>query len=78
MKSGTGKLWGFYFCLLMVLWLFYAPVTASSFTLGLGGFNKTIPGPDLFSPVTDNIDLKERVYLEFKWRALILCQYAHI
>lgn len=33
-----------------------------------GNFNQSFPGPDLFYPVTDNIDLKGSGYLEFKWR----------
>jgi hypothetical protein len=33
-----------------------------------GGFNQSLPAPELFYPITDDIDLKGEAYLEFKWR----------
>lgn len=56
------------FFLLVALALFYGPSLSSTLTFGLGGFSQSFPGPDLFSPVTDDIDLSGEDHLEFKWR----------
>ena len=48
--------------------MFCAPLEATNLTFGSGGFNQAFPGPDLFSPITDDIDLSGKEYLEFKWR----------
>ena len=39
----------------------------SSFGLDQDMYGENYPGPRLFYPVTDDIDLKGEAYLEFKW-----------
>ncbi len=41
---------------------------ASNEGFSIGGFHQSFPGPYLFSPVTENIDLSKKDCLEFKWR----------
>jgi len=68
MKSYIGKLCRVCFCLLIAVTAFCQFLLASNLSFDIGGFNRSFPGPDLFYPITDDIDLKGSAYLEFKWR----------
>ena len=41
---------------------------ASNVNLNSGILGQSFPGPELFYPLTKDIDLKGGMYLEFKWR----------
>ena len=56
------------FCLLVGISFLCQFSRAASLSTDLGGLNQSFPGPELFYPVTDNVDLKGVLYLEFKWR----------
>lgn len=62
------------FWIIALLFLFFhlgfilSFASASDIGFQAGSFNQSFPGPDLFYPVTDDIDLKGSRYLEFKWR----------
>ena len=63
------KLWGrVCFCLLVGVSVFCPFSRAANLSFEVGGLNQSFPGPELFSPITDDIDLKGEPYLEFKWR----------
>ncbi len=57
-----------YFCLVVGIILFCPLAQAANLSVDIGGLNQSFPGPDLFYPITDNIDLQGKAYLEFKWR----------
>ena len=63
------KLWSIVcFCLLAVTSVFCPLSRAANLSFNVGGLSQSFPGPDLFYPIADNIDLKGGPYLEFKWR----------
>lgn len=69
MKRFNIKFWSsFCFCIFAFIFVFHLFSNASNMSFEIGGTNQSFPGPDLFYPVTDDIDLKGGPYLEFKWR----------
>jgi hypothetical protein len=56
------------FCLLAGIFIFSRFSSAENLGFESGGLSQSFPGPELFYPITDDIDLKGKSYLEFKWR----------
>jgi len=57
-----------FFCLLAGSPILCSSSRADNLSFAAGGPNQSFSGPDLFYPITDDIDLKGKPYLEFKWR----------
>jgi hypothetical protein len=58
----------FIICFISLTIFFASFSLASDFVSAAGWNDLSFPGPDLFSPVTDNVNLHGNPYLEFKWR----------
>jgi len=63
-----GKRVYLFYVALFFLALLSAPAAEANLSVNLGSFNQSFPGPDLIYPVTEDIDLTAKDYLEFKWR----------
>jgi len=57
-----------FLCLLIGTSIFCPLSRAADLSFDVDGLNQSFPGPDLFYPIADDIDLKGAPYLEFKWR----------
>lgn len=77
MKSGN-----FFLSMLLLLFIFNFSVTAHGLNMNLGGINEGMnfgspSGPTLLYPVTDNIVLTGKDFLEFRWERTDLVNTDH-